>query len=69
MAHVLLLKSMEKLIVIHDEFGFVFFFCFHHQLNVVRGSVLTSSGSRPLPIAVAEDRTAVLPTKFNVNHH
>jgi hypothetical protein len=28
------------------------FFGFHHQLNLVRRSVLSSSGSSPLPIAV-----------------
>ncbi|PNX65262.1 hypothetical protein L195_g062505, partial [Trifolium pratense] len=33
------------------------------------GRVLKSSGSSPLPNAVAGDRTAVLPTKFNGNHH
>ncbi|MCI46057.1 hypothetical protein A2U01_0067297, partial [Trifolium medium] len=33
------------------------------------GSVLASSGSIPLPIAVAEDRTVVIPTKFSINHH
>ncbi|MCI47554.1 hypothetical protein A2U01_0068796, partial [Trifolium medium] len=37
--------------------------------NLVRRSVLTSSGSNPLPIAVAGDRTVVLPTKSNANHH
>ncbi|CAJ2648242.1 unnamed protein product [Trifolium pratense] len=39
------------------------------MFNLVRGSVLASSGSSPLPIAVAGDRTVVLPTKFSVNHH
>ncbi|PNX80191.1 F-box/FBD/LRR-repeat protein [Trifolium pratense] len=39
------------------------------KFNLVRGSVLASSGSSPLPIAVAGDRTAVLPTKFSANHH
>ncbi|MCI90876.1 hypothetical protein A2U01_0112170, partial [Trifolium medium] len=28
-----------------------------------------SSGSSPLPIAVAGDQTVVLHTKFSVNHH
>ncbi|MCI50386.1 hypothetical protein A2U01_0071630, partial [Trifolium medium] len=42
---------------------------FHHQFNLVQGSVLTSSGSSPLPITVAGDRTVVLPTKFSDNHH
>jgi hypothetical protein len=32
---------------------FLFFFCLHHQFSLVRGSVLASSGSSPLPIAVA----------------
>ncbi|PNX70872.1 hypothetical protein L195_g057828, partial [Trifolium pratense] len=34
-----------------------------------RSSVLASSGFSPLPIAVAGDRTVVLPTKFSVIHH
>ncbi|MCH86136.1 hypothetical protein A2U01_0006990, partial [Trifolium medium] len=37
--------------------------------NLVRGSVLTSSGFSPLPIAVAGDRTMVLLIKSNINHH
>ncbi|MCI29060.1 hypothetical protein A2U01_0050265, partial [Trifolium medium] len=37
--------------------------------NLVLRSVLASSGSSPLPIAVAGDQTVVLPIKFNVNHH
>ncbi|MCI96128.1 hypothetical protein A2U01_0117428, partial [Trifolium medium] len=37
--------------------------------NLVRGSVLASSGSSPLPIAVAGYRTVVLPTKSSANHH
>ncbi|MCI75705.1 hypothetical protein A2U01_0096974, partial [Trifolium medium] len=32
-------------------------------------SVLTSSGSSLLPIAVAGDRSVVISTKFSVNHH
>jgi hypothetical protein len=56
--------------------GFLMFFCLHqisffflglhHQFNLVWGSVLTSSGSNPLLIPVAEDRTVILPTKFTI---
>jgi hypothetical protein len=31
----------------------MWYFGFHHLFNLVRGSVLASSGSSPLPIAVA----------------
>jgi hypothetical protein len=31
----------------------LFFFAFYQQFNLVRGSVMASSGSSPLPIAVA----------------
>ncbi|MCI71244.1 hypothetical protein A2U01_0092507, partial [Trifolium medium] len=34
--------------------------------NLIRESVLASSGLSSLPIAVAEDRTVVLPIKSNV---
>ncbi|MCI55965.1 hypothetical protein A2U01_0077216, partial [Trifolium medium] len=37
--------------------------------NLVQGSVLVLSGFSPLTIAVAGDRTVILPTKFSVNHH
>ncbi|MCI26971.1 hypothetical protein A2U01_0048169, partial [Trifolium medium] len=30
--------------------------------NLVRGSILASSGSSPLPITVAGDRTVIFPT-------
>jgi hypothetical protein len=42
------------------RFHCLLFFYFYHQLNLVRGSVLTSSGSISLLIAVAGDRTVVL---------
>ncbi|MCI70327.1 hypothetical protein A2U01_0091590 [Trifolium medium] len=37
--------------------------------NLVRGSILASSGSSPLPIAVAGDQTVIIPTKSSTNHH
>jgi hypothetical protein len=37
--------------------------------NLVRESVLVSSGSSLLPIAAAGELTVVLPTKSSVNHH
>jgi hypothetical protein len=46
-----------------------FLFCFHYQLNLVWESILTSSGSSPLPIAVWGDRTMVLLIKFSANHY
>jgi hypothetical protein len=46
-----------------------FYFEFYHQFNLVRWSVLTSSGFSPLQIAVAGDRVVILPTKFNANYH
>jgi hypothetical protein len=46
-----------------------YFFCFNHQFNMFRGSVLASSDSRSLPVAVVGDRTVLLPIKFNVNHY
>jgi hypothetical protein len=42
---------------------------FHHQLNLIRGLVLTSGDSSPIPIAVAVDQTLLIPTKFSVNRH
>jgi hypothetical protein len=55
--------GLTNFLIIHCFFGF------HHQFNLVRGSVLVSSGFSPLPIAVAGDRTVVLSTKFSVNHN
>jgi hypothetical protein len=46
-----------------------YFFCLLPPVNLVLGLVLASSGSGPLPIVVAEDRTLALPTKVSVNHH
>jgi hypothetical protein len=37
--------------------------------NLVWRSVLISTGSSPLPIAVTEDRTVILAIKFSVNLH
>ncbi|MCI41251.1 hypothetical protein A2U01_0062484, partial [Trifolium medium] len=37
--------------------------------NLIQESVLASSGYNSFPIAVAGDRTVVLPIKFSVNHH
>ncbi|PNX68698.1 hypothetical protein L195_g064098, partial [Trifolium pratense] len=40
---------------------------FHHQINLVWGSVLASSGSNPLTIAVAEDQIVVsLPSSASI---
>jgi hypothetical protein len=44
-------------------------FFFHHQFNLVRRSVMALSDFSPFSIAVAEDRTVVLPTKFSGNYH
>jgi hypothetical protein len=45
-----------------------FFWAFTTWLIWFGGPVLTSSGSSSLPIAIAEDRTMIIPTKFSVNH-
>ncbi|MCI72693.1 hypothetical protein A2U01_0093957, partial [Trifolium medium] len=37
--------------------------------NLIRESVLTSSDFSSLSVAVAEDRTVILPTKSSANHH
>src|SRR4051812_11658285 len=44
-----------------------FFLALYHRFSPVRGRVLTSSGSIPLPITVAGDRIVVLPTKSSAN--
>jgi hypothetical protein len=41
------------------------FIGFHHQFNLVQGSVLVSNGFSPLPIAVAGDRTVIIPEPTN----
>jgi hypothetical protein len=45
------------------------FFYFHHQLNLVRGSILALGGSNHFSIAVVDDRNVILLIKFSVNHH
>ncbi|MCI83416.1 hypothetical protein A2U01_0104692, partial [Trifolium medium] len=37
--------------------------------NLIRESVLTSSGFSPLPVAVAEVLTVIISTKSSANHH
>jgi hypothetical protein len=47
----------------------LFFLAFTTYLIWFGGSVMVSSGSSSLPIAVAGDRTMNLPTKFSANYH
>jgi hypothetical protein len=59
-------SCLIKLIIIEILPNFFVFF-FHHQLNLVWELVLASSGSNPLPIAVAWDRTVIpLPSSASI---
>jgi hypothetical protein len=50
-----------------SDFGY-YLFAFVHVKHA--GFIfLSSNGSSSFPVAVAGDRTVVLSTKFNVNHH
>jgi hypothetical protein len=57
----------RDIVLSYAEFMIIILFNFYHQLNLVWG--LTSSGFILLPIAVAGDRTVILPTKFSANYH
>jgi hypothetical protein len=60
---------LDQMLVSWRIFSSQFFVCFHHQFNLVRELILTSSGSSLLPIAVVGDQTVILITKFSVNYH